>query len=428
MAQYQMYFATQTGWTNFNVDVDEDEALQSVLPDVLRELEESGYVLQGWREGSGELVVTWEGRDLDLGKDLPQQGLRPNEVLRVTVRAPKPVLQLRRDDQARDVLGKEELREGDDIIVGRSILRFRISQHRERPSEDTTLLQRFRQVQVFHQSVYYMALVGGIAGLACWGIVSWIPDLTAVGGALLDVINMAVLGGFIGGLTVACHDHWLAERVVGRWVLMGLSGGIVAGVVGGLIHSAMSQPSLTGQLPLLSRALSWMIAGWLIGLGVSLRWVMINKARVLHGLIGGTFGGLLGGVAFWSLKGVSADIPQLLGFALTGVGITCGVSLAPSLLRQGVLEFVSSGDPAVSETYGRSHQRWEIEDDGKYVIGSLGTRPPHTLLTLDTQIFIPDKLVAPRHAILLCSTGRYYIEPHPELRMSQPAAARAIGG
>jgi hypothetical protein len=428
MAQYQMYFATQTGWTNFNVDVDEDEALQSVLPDVLRELEENGYVLQGWHEGSGELVVTWEGRELDLGKDLLQQGLRPNEVLRVTVRAPKPVLQLRRDDEARDVLEREELREGDDIIVGRSILRFHISQHRDRPSEDTTLLQRFRQVQIFHQTVYYMALVGGIAGLACWGIVSWIPDLATVGGALLDVINMAVLGGFIGGLTVGCHDYWRADRVVGRWIPVGISAGIGAGVVGGLIHSAMSQPALTGQLPLLSRALSWMIAGWLIGLGVSLRWVMINKAQVLHGLIGGTFGGLLGGIALWSLKSVSAEIPQLLGFALTGIGITCGVSLAPIILRQGVLEFVSSGDPSVLETFGRSHQRWEIDDDGKYVIGSLGAKPPHTLLTLDTQIGIPDKLVAPRHAILIGSTGRYYIEPHPELRMPQPAAARALGG
>jgi hypothetical protein len=203
---------------------------------------------------------------------------------------------------------------------------------------------------------------------------------------------------------------------------------MVAGSVGGLIHSAMGQPSLTSQLPLLSRALSWMIAGWLIGLGVSLRWVMINKAQVLHGLIGGTFGGLLGGVAFWSLKGVSAEIPQLLGFALTGIGITCGVSLAPVLSRQGILEFISSGDPSVLETYGRSRQRWEIDDDGKYVIGSLGTRPPQTLLTLDTQIFIPDKLVAPRHAILVCNTGRYYIEPHPELRTPQPTAARAIGG
>jgi hypothetical protein len=428
MAQYQMYFGTQTGWTNFNADVDEDEALHSVLPDVLRELEENGYVLQGWREGSGELVVTWEGRELDLGAALPQQGVRPNEVLRVIVRAPKPVLQLRRDHQAHDVLEREELREGDDIIVGRSILRFHISQHQERPSENTTLLQRFRQIQIFHQTVYYMALVGGIAGLACWGIVSWIPDLATVGGALLDLINMAVLGGFIGGLTVGCHDLWLEERVVGRWVLVGLAGGIVAGVVGGLIHSTMSQPPLTGQLPLLSRALSWMIAGWLIGLGVSLRWVMINQARVLHGLIGGTFGGLLGGIAFWSFKGASAEISQLLGFALTGIGITCGVSLAPILLRQGVLEFVNSGDPAVLETYGRSHQRWAIHDDGRYVIGSLGTRPPHTLLTLEAQIFIPDKLVAPRHAILISNTGRYYIEPHPELRMPQPAAARALGG
>ena len=127
MAQYQMYFGTQTGWTNFNVDVDEDEALQSVLPDVLRELEENGYVLQGWYEGSGELVVTWEGRELDLRAPVPRQGVRPSEVLRVTVRAPKPVLQLRRDDEAQDVVEREELRDGDDLIVGRTILRFRIS-------------------------------------------------------------------------------------------------------------------------------------------------------------------------------------------------------------------------------------------------------------------------------------------------------------
>jgi hypothetical protein len=428
MAQYQMYFATQTGWTNFNVDVDEDEALQSVLPDVLHELEENGYVLQGWQEGSGELVVTWEGRELDLAKAVSLQGLRPNEVLRVTVRAPKPVLQLRRDDEAHDVSAREELREGDDIILGRSILRFHVSQHQERPTENISLLQQFQQIQIVHQTVYYMALVGAIAGLVCAGIVAWIPDLASVGGALLNVINMAVLGGCIGGLTVGCHDYWVADRVVGRWVLVGISVGMMAGVIGGVIHSAMSQPSLSGRLPLLSRALSWMIAGWLIGLGVSLRWVMINKARVLHGLIGGTFGGLLGGIAFWSLKGVNADIAQLLGFVLTGIGITCGVSLAPLLLRQGVLEFVSSGDSSVLEAYGRSHQQWELHDDSKYVIGSLGARTPHTVLTMDRQILIPDKLVAPRHAILVCSTGRYYIEPHSELRMPQPVAARALGG
>src|SRR5690606_33417029 len=116
-------------------------------------------------------------------------------------------------------------------------------------------------------------------------------------------------------------------------------------------------------------------------------------------------------------KGASADVAQLLGFALTGMGGTCGVSLAPTLLRQGVLEFVSSGDPAVLDTYGRSHQRWEIRDDGRYVIGSLGARPPHPRVTPDTPIFIPDKLVAPRPAVLVCTTGRYYIEPHPEGRM-----------
>ena len=106
----------------------------------------------------------------------------------------------------------------------------------------------------------------------------------------------------------------------------------------------MSRTPLTGQLPLISRALAWMIAGWLIGLGISLRWVMINKNRVLHGLIGGTLGGLLGGIIFWSLKGVSAEISQLLGFMLDRHRYHCGVSLAPTLSQQGLLEFVSSGD------------------------------------------------------------------------------------
>ena len=426
MPQYQMYFGTQSGWTNFNVDIDEDEVLQSVLSDVLRELEESGHVLKGWQGGSGELVVTWEGRELDLGEALPQQGLRPNEVLRVAVRAQKPALQLRRENEPHDVVEREELHEGDDIIVGRTVLRFHISKQQPQLPETTTLVQRIRHAQIFHQTVYDMALIGGIAGLGCWSVVSWIPDFMTVGGGLVDVINGAVLGGFIGGLTIGCHDHWLEDRVVVRLVLMGILIGMLAGVGGGLIQSVMSRTPLTEQLPLISRTLAWMISGWLIGLGISLRWVMLNKHRVLHGLIGGMLGGLLGGVIFWSFKGVSGEISQLLGFMLTGIGITCGVSLAPTLSQRGFLEFVSSGDSSVAETYDRSRKQWELHEGGKNVIGSLGARPTHTTHKSEMHILIPDELVAPQHAILISITGRYYIEPHPELGMSRPAAHPAL--
>jgi hypothetical protein len=423
MAQYQMYFGTQNGWTNFNVDIDEDEALQSVLPDVLRELEESGHVLKGWREGSGELVVTWEGRELDVGQALPQQGLRPNEVLRVAVRAQKPSLQLRRENEPHDVVRREELREGDDIIVGRTILRFHIGKQQKQLPENTTLVQRIRHAQIFHQTVYDMALMGGIAGLGCWSVVSWSPDFVTVGAGLVDVIHLAVLGGFIGGLTVGYLDHWLEDRVAARMVLVGIAVGMLGGVSGGLIQSLMSRTPLTGQLPLVSRALAWMIAGWLIGFGISLRWVMINKHRVLHGLIGGMLGGLLGGIIFWSFKGISGGVSQLLGFMLTGSGITCGVSLAPTLSQQGHLEFVSSGHPSVAETYGRSHKQWEIHEGGKYVIGSLEASPTQTTPKAERHIFIPDEMVAPQHATLISVTGRYYIEPHPELGMRRSAAA-----
>jgi hypothetical protein len=429
MPRYQMHFETQAGWIDYGVDIDEEETLHSVLPDILHELEHEGYALQGWEEGHGEVVVTAEGRALDAGQPLPQQGVSPRDKLRVVVTAPRPELQLRRHNETCDmnIVDKEELYEDDEIIVGRTILRFHLTKQHSRPSQHTTFLQRFQgglqQSQSFQQTVYYMALVGGMAGLGCWFVVSWLPDLMTIGGGMMDVINVAVLGGFIGGLTVGFHDHWLEDGVVGRWVLVGIGVGIVAGVIGGLLHAAIGQTQLAERSPWLARAMAWMLAGLLIGAGISLRWLSVNTHRVLYGLIGGMAGGMLGGMVFWGLRGVIGEGAQALGFVLTGLGITWGVSLAPILWRQGMLEFVTSGDRGVMEKYGRSRKQWELHDGGRYCIGSLSARETRTIFLPEVHIFIPDKRVVPRHAILTASTGRYYLEPHPELRacLAQPA-------
>lgn len=80
MAKYQMYFDTIQGETKYNVDIDEDETLDSVLHEILYDLRERGDVLQG----DGEPQVVWNGRALDFAVMLPQQGVRPNDVLRVS--------------------------------------------------------------------------------------------------------------------------------------------------------------------------------------------------------------------------------------------------------------------------------------------------------------------------------------------------------
>jgi|ERR1044072_322944 hypothetical protein len=91
MARYKMYFDTEIGLRPFNVDIEADEILNSVLPDILIELEEFGYVLKGW-PSSKDIVVIWEGRELSLADTLIQQRVRENDILRVAVRCANDVL------------------------------------------------------------------------------------------------------------------------------------------------------------------------------------------------------------------------------------------------------------------------------------------------------------------------------------------------
>ena len=80
MPKYQMYFDTVKGETRYNVDIDDNEPLESVVGEILYELRERGDVLQG----DGEPQVRWSGQSLDFGRPLPEQGVRPNDVLRVS--------------------------------------------------------------------------------------------------------------------------------------------------------------------------------------------------------------------------------------------------------------------------------------------------------------------------------------------------------
>jgi hypothetical protein len=86
MAQYQMYFDTLEGERKYNVDIGDDEPIEQVLRDILGELSERGHMMKGL--STGDLKVVWggaEGRELDLSRTLPDQEVRPNDVLRVLV-------------------------------------------------------------------------------------------------------------------------------------------------------------------------------------------------------------------------------------------------------------------------------------------------------------------------------------------------------
>jgi hypothetical protein len=78
--KYQVYFDTINGETRYNVDIDESETVQEVLYEVLSELRERGDILQG----DGDIQVVWNGQSLEFDSPLPQQGVRPNDLLRIS--------------------------------------------------------------------------------------------------------------------------------------------------------------------------------------------------------------------------------------------------------------------------------------------------------------------------------------------------------
>jgi len=80
MPKYQIYFETVRGESKYNVDIDEDETLDQVLDEILFDLRERGDILHG--DGSPQVV--WNGKSLDFSVPLTSQGVRPNDVLRVS--------------------------------------------------------------------------------------------------------------------------------------------------------------------------------------------------------------------------------------------------------------------------------------------------------------------------------------------------------
>lgn len=271
-----------------------------------------------------------------------------------------------------------------------------------------------------------MALAGGMAGLFSWA-------LTAIVSATLlsnreawtaDLAAASLLGLFIGALTVAYSDKWSGNRVSPRFVLAGAFIGLVAGILSGVAMMPITK-SLGGTQPFLARLLCWMLAGGIIGLGLGLRWVMANKMRVAHACVGGLVGGAVGGALFHALGSRVPDLTQALGFVLIGVGICFGVTLAPILLRDGLLKFISSGDGRAQAKFGRSGKEWEIQQGDTYLVGSETTDLAKTSYAVGVQVFIPDAAIAPKHAMIFGQEGRFYVARHQDIN-NQAGLARYV--
>ena len=275
----------------------------------------------------------------------------------------------------------------------------------------------------FAQTLYFMSLAGGLAGLLAWAAQSLVslllpPGIPAWPGV---VIAAALLGGFIGGITITFDEKWAGNRVQPRWIVTGTTIGFFAGLASGALHLPL-RTALPHALPL-AIVLGWTLTGALVGGGLGARWIHVNRARLAHGMLGGMCGGFLGGIAFGSLSEWIPEFSQALAFILTGAGISFGIAFAPIFLRNALLRFVNSGDARA--TGKLAEQEWAVQDGDSYVLGSQSADLSRTVYGREVDIYLPDQQVAPRHARIYGKDGRFYLTRHPEA-MSEGALRRFV--
>lgn len=263
--------------------------------------------------------------------------------------------------------------------------------------------------------LYYSTLVGALAGLSAWTahLLLSIPLSESGSPWLPDSLVLLVFGALLGPVLYAYFDRALTGRVRFRPIGFGLLHGIGAAIVASLIVFALRR-GVSGGSPMLYRVASWSLGISVIALGVGLRWVHSNRARVLHTYAGGLVGGLIGGVVFVLFIPHLPAGTELASLLFAGAGSGFGAGIAPVLLREGRVRFISSGDARAHNKLGKVRKVWELEPGESYIVGSMMTATGGTRFQQGADLYIPDASIAPRHAVVFSKEGRFFIARHPD--------------
>ena len=263
----------------------------------------------------------------------------------------------------------------------------------------------------FRLFVYWCALCGGWAAALGWGLGQAIAHGESLGSTGVKGMFLGMLIALALGLVDALWTFSLrqAARVLPRvlvCVTVGAVGGLIGGVVGQLLFDWESSP--------VCLILGWMFTGLMVGVSIGsydilrswvreeeLAWAMKKVGR---GMLGGTIGGLLGGVFDWKLADAltvllpgKTDLwsPSLTGFIALGLCIGLMIGIAQVVLKEAWLKVEAGfrsgrellldkpvltigraegcdlglfGDSGVDKRHARIYQQ-----DGRYLIADAGS-------------------------------------------------------
>ncbi len=266
-----------------------------------------------------------------------------------------------------------------------------------------------------YRSLYFATLVGLSGGLlaALAGLLAAVPLADTRFHFLPDSLNLFFFGVFVAMLLFLYFDKVLHGKLRGSSLLYGLLLGGAAGIGASILAEGL-RAGLAPNSPNLYRIATWTLCFSVLGLGIGLRWVRTNRARVLHAYAGGLVGGLLGGLSFVLFSRSVPAGTSMAGLMLAGAGTGFGTAIAPVLVREGLLRFISSGDARAQNKLGKAKAFWDLDVEESYVLGSAPTAQSGTRFQQGADIFLPDSAVAPRHAVVFSKEGRYFIARHPD--------------
>jgi hypothetical protein len=266
-----------------------------------------------------------------------------------------------------------------------------------------------------YRGLYFSTLVGAIGGLLAWALslLASVPITNTHSPWLADSLVLFFFGLCLAPLLFFYFDRAISGNArlssIGWGLLYGLASASAASSLAFLLRNVTAAPS-----PALYRIATWAICFSVISLGLALRWVPSNRARVLHTYAGGLVGALLGGIVFALFSPhISAGV-EMSGLLLAGAGTGFGAGIAPILVRDGLIRFISSGDARAQSKLGKVHKGWDLESEESYVLGSMMTSQGGARYQQGADICIPDASIAPRHAVLFSREGRFYIARHPD--------------
>jgi len=274
----------------------------------------------------------------------------------------------------------------------------------------------------FRLFVYYCAVAGAWSGFVGW----MLGKLLSSGGGdefFPSVLRTSLIGMFLGlavalGLSFLDAVFNLSLNQLGKVVLrvfaavlVGIFGGLFGSFIGGsFVYLTQKYPSVSFFTPI-AIILGWTIVGSLIGASISLFEVFTSLAtrkdftgssrKLIKCALGGTVGGLLGGVfviGFESVSGhlTSKDVrllwtPTALGFIAIGASIGLLVGLAQIILKEAWIKVEAGFRPG----------REMLISKEKTSIGRAEGS--------DIALF-GDSGVEKTHAHIVLDGGRYYLE------------------